>query len=148
MTEDLYHLGIKGLITNATGEILLLKVDPAMIKNSTPGKIYWDLPGGRVKKGEKVEDTLQREIAEETGIHDIANIQPLGMILANMRLAVGDADDTVGLVLGVYHCTIPADAQIQLSNEHIAYEWVPKQRAAELLRTKFSNEFCDLLANM
>ena len=64
MSEDIFHLGIKALIRNKHGEILLLHVDPAAVG----GKEYWDIPGGRVQRGHGVEETLRREIEEETGI--------------------------------------------------------------------------------
>ncbi|HKU18174.1 MAG TPA: NUDIX domain-containing protein [Candidatus Saccharimonadales bacterium] len=146
--EDVFHLGIKGLITNQKGEVLLLQANPAEIHGANDGKTYWDLPGGRIKRGESVEATLAREIAEETGITQLTRIKPLGMTLSNLRLHVHGHSDTVGLVLAVYECDVPKGSEVQLSHEHIGYEWVSKQRAAKLLRTKFSKEFCDLLATL
>ena len=35
---------------------------------------YWDLPKGHIEKGEKIEDTVKREVQEETGI-SIKNIR-------------------------------------------------------------------------
>ena len=65
--EECYHLRIKAIIRNKEGEILLLQVNKATLKQYT-GSSYWDLPGGRVQRGEKVEETLRRELFEETGI--------------------------------------------------------------------------------
>ena len=58
--EDSYHLGVKALIRNERGEILLLKVNVAKLRNATIA--YWDIPGGRVQRGDTVETTLHREI--------------------------------------------------------------------------------------
>jgi len=56
MQEDCFHLGVKVLLYDSEGRVLLLKKGP-----------YWDLPGGRLQKGETLMETLQREVEEETG---------------------------------------------------------------------------------
>lgn len=49
-----------------------------LIKRSTPPFIgYWALPGGRVDPGETVEQTIVREVKEETGL-DVAVVQKIG----------------------------------------------------------------------
>lgn len=140
--EDSFHLGIKGLIRNNNGKILLLQVNPAVMD----GKDYWDLPGGRVEKGHTVLDTLQREITEETGITGVENPKEVGMVLSNIRIPVGD--DSVGLILGIYECTIAPGSTITLSDEHIASEWFEPKKAAELLAVKYPAHFCELIAGL
>ncbi|UCG28014.1 MAG: NUDIX domain-containing protein [Bacteroidales bacterium] len=49
-----------GLIRNMEGEILLLK-----------RRGVWDLPKGKKKKNEKIEDTALREVKEECGIDSV-----------------------------------------------------------------------------
>lgn len=142
MNEDSFHLGIKALIRNDKGEVLLLQVNPAVMK----GRDYWDLPGGRVQRGQTIEDTLRREVEEETGIRDIADIQDIGMVLSNIRIPVGDTD--LGLILGVFSISTPAGAAIEISEEHQAYEWFSPARAAELLEVKYPAHFCELIANL
>ncbi len=61
-------VGVKCLIEH-DGEYLL-------IQTSYSGT-YWTLPGGGVKKNEKLEDAARREVKEELGI-EIGNIQKLG----------------------------------------------------------------------
>lgn len=142
MSESLYHLGIKALIRDEAGHILLLQVNPEKLKNFS-GDPYWDIPGGRVQEGDSIEDTLQREILEETGIKTISNIVPMGMVLSNIRIPVNESD--VGLILSVYQCSLTSPITITLSDEHIAWEWFPVEQARELLAVKYPKEFLDII---
>lgn len=138
--EDTFHLGIKALIKNAKGEILLLKVNPEALKNFH-GEPYWDIPGGRVRKGKSIEDTLIREVKEETGINSISNIKRLDMVLSNIRIPMGN--DTVGLILAVYECSIPDNITIRLSKEHIEFGWFSIQVTKQLLSIKYPQDFIE-----
>jgi 8-oxo-dGTP diphosphatase len=51
--------------------ILLIK------RNTRPFKGYWALPGGRAEPGEAVEQTIIREVKEETGL-DVAIVRKIG----------------------------------------------------------------------
>ena len=52
-------------------KILLVK------RRTLPFKGYWALPGGRVDPGETVEQTVVREVKEETGL-DVAIVRKIG----------------------------------------------------------------------
>lgn len=148
MTEDIFQLGIKGLIRNSEGKILLLQVNPAQLTGNKYG-VYWDLPGGRIHTGDTVINTLKREILEETGIETVENPTPVGMVLANVRIPVqvGDHEST-GLILSVYECTVPTDAVVKISEEHQAYDWFSPQETAEKLQVKYPANFCQLIAEL
>lgn len=145
MNEDLFQLGIKALITNSKGKILLLKVNPKKLKNFT-GKPYYDVPGGRIHRGSTVEETLKREVREETDISRIKSCKPFAMTLANIRIPYGTTD--VGLILSVYRCTVGNSPKIKLSEEHTEYGWFSPKRASELLRVKYPKEFTEKIAEM
>ncbi len=51
--------------------ILLIK------RNTVPFKGYWALPGGRAEPGETVEQTVVREVKEETGL-DVKVVKKIG----------------------------------------------------------------------
>jgi 8-oxo-dGTP diphosphatase len=51
--------------------ILLIKRD------TVPFKGYWALPGGRAEPGENVEQTIVREVKEETGL-DVVVVRKIG----------------------------------------------------------------------
>jgi len=52
-------------------KILLIK------RRTVPFSGYWALPGGRVDSGETVEQTIVREVKEETGL-DVAVVSKIG----------------------------------------------------------------------
>lgn len=59
--EFKYQIAAGGIVENSTGKILLMK---------RLGK--WDLPKGKLDKGETIEECALREIEEETGATDLS----------------------------------------------------------------------------
>ncbi len=59
-----YGLTVRGVIKNENDEILIVKRHP---KSRTDPEM-WELPGGKVEKGEHFTDALVREIMEETSL--------------------------------------------------------------------------------
>ncbi len=73
-------LGVRGLVLNAAGEVLLVE------HTYMPG---WYLPGGGVEAGETAEQALIRELEEEAGIRVVGRPQLVG-VHANHRVFRGD----------------------------------------------------------
>lgn len=140
MNEDIFQLGIKALITNDRGQILLLKVNVEQLQNTK--EPYWDIPGGRIHRGDSIEDTLKREVAEETGITSIRAIKHHSMVLSKIRIPAGESD--TGLILSVYECVV-GESVISLSEEHTEYAWFSREEAADLLKVKYPAEFTEAL---
>jgi 8-oxo-dGTP pyrophosphatase MutT (NUDIX family) len=55
-----------GLVQNEKKELLLIH-----------RRGHWDLPKGKLDKGEKIEDCAVREVEEETGLRDVQLLAPL-----------------------------------------------------------------------
>lgn len=110
--EQNYYLGIKGIIKNGSGEILLLKHQ----------KGYWDFPGGRVNLGETPEQTLLREVEEETGLTNLKDIKAQSMVLSPIQISSSDRA-TRGLIFWYHTCSQSQDDPIRLSDEHTDYRW-------------------------
>lgn len=132
MREENFHLGVKALIVNSADQVLVLKI---------AGKPFWDLPGGRLQRGELPLQTLKREVFEETGIGDISHITPLIMEVTEIRIPLTEGD--VGLIFSLYRCQ--SDAPVQLSDEHTEFKWCSPQDAAELLKPKFPPQILKLI---
>ena len=53
-------------------------------------KGYWDFPGGRVNRGETPEQTLLREVEEETGLTGLRDIKAQLMVLSPIQIKSSD----------------------------------------------------------
>jgi ADP-ribose pyrophosphatase YjhB (NUDIX family) len=56
-----YLVGVSGLVLDEHGHVLLLH-------HTYRGRYPWGLPGGGLKPGESLEECLEREVFEETGL--------------------------------------------------------------------------------
>lgn len=140
---QLFYIGVKGLIENEQGQILLLLADVTTHRKNT--EPYWDIPGGRIEEGGNLLDTLKREIQEETGITElVAEPEQVTALISN-HMVPTDSGKDAGLALVVYKVMIPASAEIKLSDEHETYEWVDKAEAASRLSNKYPKAFTDAL---
>jgi len=145
MDLDNFHLGVKAIIRNRKGEILLLKVNLGELKGYK-GSAYWDLPGGRMRKGETTEATLKRELKEETGITLVKNLKPFSMTLSNQRIPTAAGD--VGLILASFLCEVDSVGKIIISKEHTDMKWFSPSKAAELLQVKYPKEFTEKIKTL
>ena len=104
-----YGLTVRGIIKNDSNEILIVKRHPK--SKTDPG--MWELPGGKVEKGEFFADALVREIKEET----------------NLDCKVGDFCEAIQndymhkrtVQLMMYLTDITDD--VKISDEHIDWMW-------------------------
>lgn len=134
---DSFHVGVKALIFNAEGEVLLLERDHPI------KKIYWDIPGGRLQKGESLMDTLVREVKEETGLDGINEFYPFTMVLTDIRIPI--YDDSVGLIFSIFRCNLSRPFQPILSSEHINFGWFSPLEASQKLKAQYPIEFIEKL---
>lgn len=134
--EDHFHLGMKALLRDHEGKLLLLQ-------RSTPSKkSYWDLPGGRTQKGETPLQTLQREIREEIGLQEIKPLSHFSMFVTNIRIAA--PNESVGLILSVFLCE-PISFTPVLSDEHDHFDWFTPKEVIQKL-PQYPAEFLEKLA--
>lgn len=75
----------------------------------------WDLPEGTMKFGEAPEETIIREIAEETGL-----------IVCDLRLndTWMHQKDELTQLSGVIYLGQTGDTDITLSDEHDRFQWI------------------------
>lgn len=144
--EDCFHLGVKALLFREGGEMLLLKFNPKKFDSSADGhQVIWDLPGGRINRGENLFDALRREIFEETGIREISKISPVSIDLTTIRVPTESGD--CGVIYATYSCVLAQDGAVALSPEHLDYAWKMPEEAASLLPPDFPESLRTKLLN-
>jgi 8-oxo-dGTP diphosphatase len=100
----------KGIIRRADATVLLIRRSPA--SKTDPG--CWDLPGGKMDRGERLVDTLAREVREETGL-TVHGARPF---------YVAHFDKDPFWVTCVTFLCDSFDGDVQLSSEHVEHVWV------------------------
>lgn len=143
--NDLFQVGVKALIKNGRGEILLLHDNPSPDRD--PGlPIYWDLPGGRINNNHSTEETLRREVEEETGIK---NIQIGSLLIASATNFIVKVEELpLRLMILVYQCQVIEPFSVVLSEEHQDFKWFSPQEAAEKLNIKYPQAFTDKIRQL
>lgn len=125
---DSFHLGVKAIILNLNRKVLLLE------RNHPIKGLYWDLPGGRLQKGETPKETLFREIKEETGLKITGEVTPFATVLTDIRIPTGNA--CVGLIFSIFRYDLSVLFKPVLSNEHINYGWFTPIETSQKLKTQ------------
>lgn len=153
MKEDLFFHGIKGLIQNDKGKVLLLRT--LVEEKDGTKRTYWDIPGGRIDRGETIEAALRREIREEIGIEDIQEFNHLITAPTDIRKPVDDTD--FGLILSLYLCKIDT-SNIELDkaekvpvgeDRHSEFAWFSPEEAAKLvIEARFPESFGDAIREL
>ena len=125
--NDLWGLTARG-ICEFEGKILLLKVR----SKSSHDAEKWEIPGGKVKKGEFFDQALKREFLEETGLE--INIDSLYNVIQNEYSAckTNEKIKSVQLIMKVSSGT----DDVKISAEHDDYRWFTPEELKELIDKK------------
>lgn len=99
---------------------LVFKQDKILVLKRSKGSSFaeglWDIPGGKVVLGESLEESLLREIYEETKI----NIRIEKIISASSSHIVHNNKQYITIV---YLCEY-LNGDVKLNNEHNEYKWI------------------------
>jgi 8-oxo-dGTP pyrophosphatase MutT (NUDIX family) len=92
-------------------------------------KDYWDFPKGHIEKGETLEETVKREIKEETGLKDIEFIDGFKETIKYFF----NFQDKKVLKFVTFFLLETQEKEVKISSEHIGYKWLPFEEALESL---------------
>lgn len=125
MTELVQRIAAKAIIVDDKNRVLLLRKSDDKVRHAGKSGRY-NLPGGKVNPGEKIEDALKREVLEEVNLVLEAKAQ--------RPLFVGEWRPTVKNVphqiIGVFYVCSEWRGEIKLDSEHDEYTWVNFQSLA------------------
>jgi|GEM_PF-314894 len=86
------------------------------------GDKYWNAPKGGIAEGELIQDTLKRELLEETSIKDIKVLE--NSCSVSMYNYYSSYYKNIRKIYVTYYPTITKTENIVLSEEHSEYKWI------------------------
>jgi ADP-ribose pyrophosphatase YjhB (NUDIX family) len=140
MVEERFQIGVKALVKDTSGNILVCRTSGADEHEERHDK--WDMPGGRIEKGEMIDEALRRELKEELRITDIKVEGLHEAVISKVRISSGN--ETYGLCLLVYNCKLPTQ-ELGLGKGSEEYKWASKTEIKGLLSHKYPGKFLDAL---
>lgn len=99
-------------------------------------KDYWDFPKGHIEKGEKEIETVKREIEEETGLKDVKFVEGFNELTKYFFKFEGKNI----LKFVTFYLVETKTKKVEVSFEHLGYQWLPYERALEQLTFENSRE--------
>lgn len=124
-----FYLGLKTIVRNQHGEILVLHRDDAKFKGII------DLPGGRCEHRDSDEfKTAQRELYEETKMHAKKLEFFDSFVLWDVQFQK-ESTYPIGLVLMIFLATEPtvSTPQLKTDEKFTDYSWLPPKEVAGML---------------
>ena len=106
-----YFVAAKAIVLNEKGEMLCLLRGASAPTNP----LHWDMPGGILEYGEALQDCIEREIKEESGL-SVDSLRPFHAIARKNSL--GEFWTTI------YYAAHTQSQEVTISWEHDEWRWV------------------------
>ena len=121
-----HSVSVAGVVVDAEGRVLV-------IQRHDNG--HWELPGGILELDETLEQGVEREVMEETGVQ--VTVEGLTGVYKNMRQ---------GIVALVYRCSI-AGGDPRVSIETTSVQWVERDQIDVLMSPAYATRMHDAFNN-
>ena len=129
---SIFYIAAHALIVNEENKVLTLR------RSSTNDykPLFWDIPGGTVEVGERVEEALIREIKEETSLI----IEPIKPIYVYSNLDQVPKRQTAQII---YLCKLVSGKVVLNPEEHDEYNWVDYNKIKDQQNIAFLEALTD-----
>src|SRR5690606_15318954 len=116
------------VIEDAHGQILL------GLRKNPPARDHWFMPGGRIRKGEKLDDAFTRLMLEETGVSAMRSEARLLGIYEHFYDTdfTGLEGKTTHYIVLAYRLRINRHEWHLPDQQHSEYQWIDEDRVAYL----------------
>jgi 8-oxo-dGTP diphosphatase len=110
----------KAFIVNDEGKVLLVRESSKYKDGANAGR--FDIVGGRVEPGQRFDESLKREVKEETGLE----------VKIGRPFFVNEWRPTVKgeewQIVGIFFECVPDSIDVKLSEDHDAFEWIDPKK--------------------
>ena len=103
-------------------KVLWFQDDRCLVLEFEHARGQWDIPGGRVARGEDLAAALTRELHEEVGLAEWQSLGIAGYAVVNRSKKP---------ILLVATVIAAEKTDVQLSDEHVSYRWVNREELTE-----------------
>ncbi len=122
-------IAVKGVVMNG-GKALILCRSGIRLPD---GREWWEFPGGTLEFGEPPEQTVVRELREETGL----DVEPERLLYASSVMN----DKQYQIVIITYLCRCSDFSRLHISHEHLAFQWADRRE----LQRKLADDIASAL---
>lgn len=120
-------VAVYGAIFNEKGEVLIIR---RAAHDTHPN--MWELPGGSIEHGEKVDEAVKREVSEEVGL----GVRVRYPILVHSGMSVRVPEKQIVRI--VFDCVMLDPQQpITLSPDHVESRWMKLEDRENLVMSEF-----------
>lgn len=114
---------------------------------------HWDFPRGIIEEGEKEEETMRREVKEETGIEEVKIMEGFKEYIKyfyrnTYGLEEAEKSKAPWVLKIVTYCLAETkNKEVKISFEHRGYKWLAYEQALEQLTFKNAKEILEKANN-
>ncbi len=110
-------------IINNDGDILIIKRSETDSWQANK----WEFPGGKLDLGQDINNALEREVLEETGIL----VKVSDTVTYVESFLIGDGKYKGLPLVSITYKATPISHNVKLSEEHSEYKWIAPEEALE-----------------